>query len=182
MLGPVELGSGEFVFFIPQGGTPELHGRFLEVLKDVWQRVPLPARTIILEYHRRVYHCDPRVILGARINDKWPIAMAGPEGSLLWCDFLRILDLPGKDAWAVVVMGEELAHAFLIANQHPSHISKPPNDSPASPEYQAWDKAREDAMKEVLYQWPFDRSEHENTLEWVTKTKGGLDSSSIVTA
>ena len=29
-------------------------------------------------------------------------------------------------------------------------------------------------MKEVLYQWPFDRAEHEKTLEWVMKTKGGL--------
>lgn len=108
------------------------------------------------------------------MNDKCPIAMAGPKGGLLWCDLLRILDLPGKDPWAVVVIGEELAHAFLIASQHPTHVSDPPNDSPASPEFQAWDQAREDAMKEVLYQWPFERAEHEKSLEWVMKTKGGL--------
>ena len=29
-------------------------------------------------------------------------------------------------------------------------------------------------MKEVLYQWPFERAEHERILEWVMKTKGGL--------
>ena len=46
--------------------------------------------------------------------------------------FVRIIDLPGEDHWAIVVIGEELAHAFLIASQHPRHVSDPPNDSPAS--------------------------------------------------
>jgi hypothetical protein len=174
MTGPVELLDGEFVLFISQGGTEEQDTRFLCLLKDAWQRVPLSARTIILEHHRRVYHYYPRVVLGARINNTYPIAMAGPEGGLLWCDLMRILDLPGKDPWAVIVLGEELAHAFLLASQHPSHVSKPPNNSPASPEYLAWDKAREDAMKDVLYQWPFDRAEHERMIEWVIATKGGL--------
>jgi hypothetical protein len=175
MTGPVELVPGEFVLFVSQGGTEEQDNRFLALLKEAWQRVPLPDRTVILEHHRRVYHYHPKVILGARPNSTWPIAMAGPEGSLLWCDLLRVLDLPGKEPWALAVMGEELAHAFLIASQHPTHIAAPPNDSPTSPEHQAWDKAREDAMKEVLHQWPFDRVEHEKTLEWVMKTKGGLN-------
>ena len=174
MTGPVELLPGEFVLFVSQGGTEEQDRRFLGLLKEAWQRIPLPARTVILEHHHRVYRYYPKVILGARINNKWPVAMAGPKGCLLWCDLLRILDLPGKDPWAVVVLGEELAHAFLTASQHPTHVSDPPNDSPASPEYQAWDTAREDAMKEVLYQWPFDRTVHAKTLEWVMKTKGGL--------
>jgi hypothetical protein len=174
MTGPVELLPGEFVLFVSQGGTEERDGRFLGLLKEAWQRVPLPARRTILDHHHRVCGYYPRVTLGARLNSTWPIAMAGPEGSLLWCDLLRILDLPGKDPWAVLVIGEELAHAFLIASQHPSHVSKPPNDSPASPEYLAWDKAREDAMKDVLYQWPFDRAEHERIIEWVVATKGGL--------
>jgi hypothetical protein len=101
--------------------------------------------------------------------------MAGPEGCLLWCDPLRILDLPGKDPWAVLVGGEELAHAFLIASQHPTHTAGPPNDSPASPEYRAWDKAREDATKGVLCQWPFGRAEHARILDWAVETKGGLN-------
>jgi hypothetical protein len=174
MTGPVELAPGEFVLFVSQGGTEEQDSRFLALLKEAWERVPQVARRVILEHHRTAYHCHPKVILGARINSMWPIAMAGPEGSLLWCDLLRILDLPGKDSWAVLVIGEELAHAYLKASQHPSHVSKPPSDSPASPEYQAWDKAREDAMKDVLYQWPFDRAEHERILAWVIETKGGL--------
>ena len=102
--------------------------------------------------------------------------MAGPEGGLLWCDLLRILDLPGKNAWAVAVLGEELAHAFLIASRHPTHTTPPPNHSPTSPEHQAWDKAREDAMKEVLYAWQFDRAVHESVLAWVAETRGGLKS------
>ncbi len=174
MTGPVELAPGELILFVSQGGSEEQDNRFLTILKDAWQQVPVAARSLILEDHRRRYHCDPRVMLGARLNATWPIAMAGPEGCLLWCDLLRILDLPGKDAWAVVVIGEELAHAFLIASEHPSHTSKPPNGSPASPEFQAWDKAREDAMKDVLYEWRFDRAEHERILEWAADTKGGL--------
>jgi hypothetical protein len=174
MTGPVELASGEFVLFVSQGGTEEQDRRFLAILKEAWQRVPPPVRTTILEHHHQRYRCDPRVMLGARLNSTWPIAMAGPEGGLLWCDLLRILDLPGKDPWAVAVVGEELAHAFLIASQHPTHTAAPPNDSPASPEHQAWDKAREDAMKEVLYQWPFDRAEHARVLKWVAETRGGL--------
>jgi hypothetical protein len=174
MTGPVELVPGEFVFFISQGGTEDQDSRFLAILKDAWQRVPPPARKIIHDHHRKVYRSIPRVVLGARMNDKWPIAMAGPEGCLLWCDRLRILDLPGKDAWAVAVLGEELAHGFLIADRHPTHIEPPPNDSPTSPEHRAWDKPREDAMKEVLYQWPFDRSVHEAVLQWVAQTRGGL--------
>ena len=63
----------------------------------------------MLEYHRKLYKCEPRVIFGARISDRCPIAMAGPEGCLLWCDSLRILDLPGGDPWAVSVIGEELS-------------------------------------------------------------------------
>jgi hypothetical protein len=174
MTGRFELDTGEFILFISQGGTDEQDNHFLAVLKEAWQRVPVAARKLILEYHHQRYHCDPRVTLGARLNSTWPIAMVGPEGGLLWCDLLRILDLPGKDPWAVVVFGEELAHAYLIASQHPTHTTPSPNDSPASPEYQTWDKAREDAMKEVLCQWPFDRAVHEKVLEWGMKTSGGL--------
>jgi hypothetical protein len=176
MTGPVELLPGEFVLFISQGGTEEQDSRFLGLLREAWQRVPPPARTAILEHHHRVNHYYPKVILGARIDNRCPVAMAGPKGCLLWCDLLRILDLPGKDPWAIAVLGEEVAHAFLIASQHPTHVSDPPNDPSSSPEYQAWDKAREDAMKEVLYQWPFDRAEHERILKWVVETKGGLNS------
>jgi hypothetical protein len=174
MTGPVELAPGEFILFISQGGTEEQDSRFLAILKDAWRRVPVPARTLILEHHRKRYQCGPRAVLGARLNSTWPIAMAGPEGGLLWCDLLRILDLPGKDPWTVLVIAEELAHAFLIASQHSTHIAPPPNKSPATPEYQAWGKAREDAMKEVLYEWPFDRAEHEKMLRWAIETKGGL--------
>jgi hypothetical protein len=146
----------------------------LGILKDAWQRVPPSARTAILEHHDKAYHYYPKVVLGARMDDRYPIAMAGPEGCLLWCDLLRILDLPGKDPWAVAVLGEELAHAFLIASQHQTHTALPPNDSLTSPEHQAWDKAREAAMKEVLYEWPFNRADHARVLEWVAETRGGL--------
>jgi hypothetical protein len=105
MTGPVELAPGEFVLFVSQGGTEEQDSRFLALLKEAWERVPLLARRVILEHHSTAYHYHPKVILGARPNSMWPIAMAGPEGSLLWCDLLRILDLPGKDPWAVVVIG-----------------------------------------------------------------------------
>ena len=72
------------------------------------------------------------------------------------------------------MIGEELGHAFLIAGQHPTPKAAPRNDSPASPEHQAWDKAREDDMKDAWSQWPFDRAEHARIREWAMKTRGGL--------
>jgi hypothetical protein len=76
MTGPVELVPGEFVLFVSQGGTEEQDIHFLAILKQAWQRVPPPARRIILDHHRKLYHCDPRVVLGARMNNRCPIAMA----------------------------------------------------------------------------------------------------------
>jgi hypothetical protein len=169
MIGPVQLAPGEFVDFIPQGGNPELHERFLEVLKGTWQRVPAHARTTILEYYRNRDNWYPRVILGARASSISPIAMGGGQetGFMAWFDSLAILDLPGKETWAVLVVAEELAHAFMTAIQHPSHISDPPNGEQDSQEYRAWIHAKEEAMKEVLYGWPFDKAEHEKIIAWV---------------
>src|SRR5262249_8151311 len=125
-------------------------------------------------YHRRAYNSYPRVILGARQDSTCPIAIAGPEGCLLWCDLLRILNLPGKECWALLVNAEELAHAYLISSQHPTHTTSAPEKRLDSSEFKDWDRARENAMKEVLYQWPFDRAEHETVLKWAIETSGGL--------
>jgi hypothetical protein len=108
MTGPVELAPGELIFFVSQGGTEDHDSRFLAILKEAWRRVPATARTAILEHHNRAYRYYPKVVLGARVDDKCPIAMAGPEGVLLWCDLLRILNLPGGDDWALAGLGEEL--------------------------------------------------------------------------
>jgi hypothetical protein len=80
-------------------------------------------------------------------------------------DVSAILEWPRGKQDAALVIAEELAHAFMYANQHPSHMAGPPTIDKASPEYLTWDKAREDAMKEVLYARPFvDRAGHEKLL------------------
>jgi hypothetical protein len=192
MTGPVELVPGEFVLFVSQGPSEEQQSQFLDILKETWQLVPSADRRTILDYYRGIYYSHPPVVFGARLNDQWPIAMnEGEEGDfMLWFDSLRILNLPGGKTSTILVIAEELAHALMTAIHHPTHIAAPPNDNPASAEHRAWDKAREDAMKEKLYSWRFvNRTEHENLIEWVGKTKGGLKkevdgqmhSSSIVT-
>jgi hypothetical protein len=169
MIGPVELAPGEFVDFIPQCGNPQLPERFLKTLKEAWQKVPASARRTILDYYHACDHWYPRVILGTRIGSISPIARGGGknDGYMAWFDSLALLEMPGKEPWILAVIGEELAHAFLLASQDPTHISDPPNEDRESPEYQAWNNAREEAMKKVLHQWPFDPDAHARIISWL---------------
>jgi hypothetical protein len=50
----VELAPDEFVLFVSQGATEERENRLLALLKQAWQRVPAPARRIILGHHNKV--------------------------------------------------------------------------------------------------------------------------------
>jgi len=169
MTGPIELAPGEFVDLICQCGISGLRDTFLSVLKDAWQRIPPPDRRTILDYFERRHHWYPRVILGTRIGSTSPVAMGGgkDDGFMAWFDSLALLELPGKESSMLAVLGEELAHAFLLASQDPTHISDPPNQDRESVEYQTWNNAREEAMKKVLYQWPFDRDEHARVISWL---------------
>jgi hypothetical protein len=163
MTGPVELAPGEDVLFISQGGTHENDESFLAVLKETWQLVPSDARTTILSYYRKRFNGWPVVRLA-------PLGGAATAGGpndpfMLWFDSSTILTWPRGKHDAALVIAEELAHALMFAVQHPSHMQDPPNKDKTSPEYLAWDKAREDAMKEVLFSWPFvDRADHENLI------------------
>jgi hypothetical protein len=177
MTGSVELGPDEHVLFISQGGSEEQDKRFLEVLKETWQLLPSDSRKTIIEHYKRLSNGWPVVRLG-------PLGGAGAaggpkDGFMLWFDVSTILGWPRGKQDAAVVIAEELAHAFMFAIQHPSHTAKPPKKDRASPEYVAWDKTREDAMKEVMYSWSFvDRADHERLLAAVEATarlkrKGG---------
>jgi hypothetical protein len=163
MTGPVDLAPGESVLFISQGGTQEQDERFLEVLKETWQLVPSDSRKTILDYYRKRFNGWPVVRLA-------PLGGAGTAGGpndpfMLWFDSSTILHWPRGKPDALLVIAEELAHAFMYAVQHPSHMQDPPNNDRASQEYLAWDKTREEAMKEVLFSWPFvDRADHENLI------------------
>jgi hypothetical protein len=163
MTGPVDLAPGETALFISQGGTHERDERFLEVLKETWQLVPSDQRKVIYGYYSKLFNGWPVVRLA-------PLGGAGTAGGpkdqfMLWFDSPTILEWPRGKLDAALVIAEELAHAFMYASGHPSHKKDPPNNDRTSPEFLAWDKAREDAMKDVLYSWPFvDQAEHENLL------------------
>jgi hypothetical protein len=184
----VELCPGEAVFLLSQGASEEEGKRLLELLKEAWRRVPSSCRQAMLQYHQHRFRCPPRVVLGAplgktvrtemtmggrqgwMIYEDSPVAKAGDqqEGYLLWCNRLRMFDLPGGDPWAVLVLGEELAHAYLIATCDPAHAASRPTDYPA---FVRWDQAREDAMRAVLYGWrTFDCAEHAKLIAWVHAT------------
>lgn len=167
VVGIFELCPGESIFFLGQGGTEEQHKLFLEILKETWQRVPAADRKIILDHYQTLYGCDPRVRLGAPVRYPAPLAMAGPDGFLFSCDVLHVFDVPGRRSGIALVIAEELAHAFLKATGHPTHTSYPPSNDLTSPEHRAWIKAMEDAMKEVLFRWPFDAAEHAKLIAWV---------------
>jgi hypothetical protein len=164
----VELAPGEFVAFIPQCGNPDLIDSFLKTLKEAWQKVPAPTRKTILEYYGKRTRWYPLVILGTRIGSISPIAMGGgkDDGFMAWFDSLALLAMPGKEASILVAIGEELAHAYLLASQDPTHISDPPNEDQESPEYKAWKNAREEAMMKTFAQWPFDHDEHAKLIAW----------------
>ena len=174
MTGPVELAPGEYVDFICQCGNAELRDTFLRLLKDAWQKIPSPDRRNILDYYENRSHWHPRVILGTRIGQTSPIAMGGgkDDGFMAWFDSLALLELPGKERSILAVLGEELAHAFLLASQDPTHTSDPPTKDQTSPEYQAWNNAREEAMKKVLYRWPFDLNDHVEVISWLQSKFG----------
>ena len=168
MTGPVDLAPGESVLFISQGGTHEQDERFLEVLKETWQLVPSDCRKAILGFYGKRFNGWPVVRLA-------PLGGAGTAGGptdsfMLWFDSSTILNWPRGKHDAALVIAEELAHAFMVAVQHPSHMQDPPNNDKTSQEYLAWDKAREDAMKEVLFSWPFvDRADHETLIAAVAE-------------
>lgn len=163
MTGPVELDLGENILFISQGGTHEQDERFLEVLKETWQRVPSDCRSTILTFYQKRFNGWPVV----RLAPLGGAGMAGgPKDPFMLCfDLSTILKWPRGKNDAALVIAEELAHAFMFAVQHPSHMQEPPSNDKTSPEHLAWDRAREDAMKEVLFSWPFvDRTDHENLI------------------
>jgi hypothetical protein len=159
MTGIVELAPGDSILFISHGGTEDQDKRFLEVLKETWQRVPLADRQTILGYYNRVFNGCPIVRLGA-VGGAGAAGLA-KDGFMIWLDLQTILNWPRGKEDAALVIGEELAHAFLYATEHPTHKAPPPNNDRASPDFQAWDNARENAMQEVLFRWPFDRTEYE---------------------
>jgi hypothetical protein len=168
MTGPVRVAFGEYVDFICQCGNSDLPQRFLEVLTKAWKTVPAADRETILEFYYKRSNWYPRVILGTRAGSRSPMAVGGGKNDtfMAWFDSLALRDMPGQEAWWLVAIGEELAHAFLLSSQHPTHTSDPPNQDDKSPAYKAWNNDREEAATNVLFRWPFDRDEHAKLAEW----------------
>ena len=169
---PVSLAPNEMVDFIPQGGNAGLHSCFLTLLTVAWQRIPVPDRQTILQFYRNRDHWYPRLILGPRTCHVSPVAMGGGryDGFMAWFDSLAIPEIlarPCGEDWAVAMIGEELAHALLLASGDLTHLSDPPNNDENSPDYQAWNNAREVAATAVLYGWGFDQQSHADFIAWL---------------
>ena len=163
MTGTIELATGENVLFISQGVTHDQEERFLEVLKETWQSVPPDQRKSIHQYYKKI--CNGWPVIRLAPLDGAGTAGRPNEGFMLCFDSRTILHWPRGKQDAALVIAEELAHAYMIASDDKSHTSDPPNNDKTSPPYKAWDDAREDAMKTILYQWPFvDRAKHENLI------------------
>jgi hypothetical protein len=165
MTGVFRFDTGESVLFVSQGGTHEQDERLLAALNRTWSLVPPEQREVIHEYYSKRFNGLPRVFLA-------PLGGAGTAGMpkdpfMLWFGLPIIFELPRGEQDIALAIAEELAHAFMIAIGHESHKEPPTNDK-TSPEYLAFDNAREEAMKGVLYSRPFvDRAEHEKLIATV---------------
>jgi hypothetical protein len=162
MTGPFRFDTGESVLFVSQGGTHEQDGRLLAALNRTWQLVPSEQRKAIYDYYRKRSNGMPRVFLAALGG---AATAGGPEDPfMLWFGLPTIFELPRGEQNMVLAIAEELAHAYMTAIGHETH-QHPPTDDTTSPEYLAFDNAREEAMRGVLYSWPFvDRAEHEQLI------------------
>jgi hypothetical protein len=165
LTGPFRFDTGESLLFVSQGGTQEQDKRLLAALNGTWQLVPPDQRKIIYEHYSKRSNGWPRVFLAALDG----AATAGrPEDPfMLWFGLPTIFELPRGEQDMVLAIAEELAHAYMTAIGHETHKVPPTNDT-TSPEYLAFDDAREEAMKGLLYSWPFvDRAEHEKLVATV---------------
>jgi len=177
--------TGEFnvcgdCFLLVFEGPPNEHQEslFLSWLVEVWDRIPLIARQAILakskkpsiKLSNRLTDYRPMVVSGRKGRVPWPVAEGGPNGFLFSCDRMRIFGMPKP--WALILVGEELAHAYLIAVNHPSHAKPPSSDDASFAEY---DVAREAKMLDVLCdEWGFDRTEYGRMQEWMKQSDSGL--------
>jgi hypothetical protein len=72
-----------------------------------------------------------------------------------------VFDLPGDNTWLTLLIGEELAHAFLIATGDPTHVPKL--------------RGHEKATQAVMERWNFDMAEHRRVIaSVVSHCKNGV--------
>jgi hypothetical protein len=168
MIGPVALAPGEYVLFKSQGGTHERDKQLLDLLKETWLLVPADQRRTFHDYYSKLHNGWPQVLLGFAIpGEATGIAQAGGPGRPYMLRFVlpMFFEWLGDRRDRTLAIPEELAHAYMFAIGHESHMKKPPNNNSSSPEHRAYIEAQENAMKEVLYSWPFvDRVAHKNVL------------------
>lgn len=177
-------------FFLAFQGRPDTNQEtlFHSYVSEVWQRIPMQQRQVIL-----AKHTIPKVLLYTRLRDYrslslggtkgrvpvpiaevgYPVELSGPCGAddyMFSCDRSRLFALP--KSWTLMVIGEELAHSFLIAAEDPSHLNPPAIDDR---KFVAYDIARESKMQGVLCgEWGFDRAEYGRMMAWMKQTESGL--------
>jgi hypothetical protein len=164
MAGPFELAPGVSAMLVSQGGTPEQDEQVIKVLQETWQQIPETHRKVIHAFYCNLHGGWPRILLGFPMRgEATGVAQAGGPGCgymlrFVLPVFFQLLDRQDMG----LVMAEELAHAYMHAIGHESHTKKPPNSDSSSPDFRADINAQENAMKGVLYSWPFvDRIAHE---------------------
>jgi hypothetical protein len=164
MTGPFDLAPGENAMLASQGGTQEQDEQVIQVLQETWQQIPAEQRKVIHAFYCKLHGGWPRILLGFPMRgEPTGVAQAGGPGCgymlrFVMPVFFQLLDRRDMG----LAMAEELAHAYMHAIGHETHTKQPPNNDPSSLELMAYIEAQENAMKKVLYSWPFvDRTAHE---------------------
>jgi len=137
--------------------TPANRETIAECFASAWQQVGVDGEKIQACYRGMMVWLEDCLIQG--------VACTGnPHQGHNY--FMRltspvIFDMPGGNTWLTLVIGEELAHAFLFATRDPTHVPKL--------------QGHEEAAQEVMERWGFDMAEHQKQFDWViSHCKNGI--------
>jgi hypothetical protein len=131
-----------------------------ECLRELWdrraataQRDPKAPLVSLWSAGQYQYLCDRLGLPKGTIPG--PAHVSADDWASVEIEFGRFLACPCDD-WLQVAIAHELGHVFLRATNDPTHWAPCPSDQ--GPEaLLAWDRAREEAVRQLLVGWGFPR-------------------------
>jgi hypothetical protein len=156
---------------VPIGATEAQVAKIGSIFAATWGRIRPEDQSRIRSYWDHELPLPPGIVLRSKILYTYPgqgPAWVFPRAEGIEFDADRLCDFP-SEVWIGLVIAEELAHVFLYATKHPSHMAQQPADVAARG---AWYEAREAEARRVLGEWGFDLAEHERAFKWELSTRG----------
>jgi hypothetical protein len=149
----VDLAPGQTILYHTAAGTTDDQARFLDILRKTWRLVPSDQCNAIYVHYQDLHKAQP--IVRFKLLDGAAKAGEPTDNFMLCVDSSTILNWPEGEEDTKLVIAHELAHGLMYATSDKTHTTPPPNHDKTSPEYLAWDNAREAAANKVLSDWSF---------------------------